>query len=236
MVDLFMIISLLSISFSSEALFAETLFSTVNRRFEFLTILITLGFIFFLLIFILIYHIVKLKRVNTFRLYLNLENMWNSPAMLEAREKAPTLITDELLNSQDETDKDSVRYAGVIADFFNNIGSQAYQGIIDFTCVYNLFGPQIIDYWENRNYKLLNNSRAERYSYAHIRPFTGFEHLSDISRNQRKYLAWEYKGRNIEPLIYRNRISNVPLFVFSFTAFISLIVFFISYLFYHGYV
>lgn len=236
--------------FSTKKLYSNNLFTLINNRTELLLIFIIIGFMFLVLLFFFIHHIINLKRENSFRLYLNLENMWNSAPMLESRQKAAQLITDDLLHSKDPADKDLIHHAKVIVDFFNHIGLQVYQDIIDFGHIYNLLGQEIMDYWDNKNYKMLVHYEKHKMYHAYINPWVGFEYLSDISFQQNEYLHGSlWMPASFSPMDYqpvqekvtsyemsnRNTSFNIYLIIFSFLAFISLVIFLFSYLFYSGY-
>ncbi len=237
MANLYLITPVLLTLLNAKNLYAETLFPFFYNRFEFLILLVAPGFVFIILIFFLVYYIFKLKRDNAFCLCLNLENIWNSASMLEAREKSGSFISKELLDSEDGRGKNSLYYAGIIADFFNPIGLQVYQNIIDFSHIYYLFGQDIINYWENKNYKLLVLNEKRRSYPMDIYPLAGFEYLSQKCLEQRNYLRDIQTSKDLSPATAKSSIMpNICLIIFSFLAFMSLFVFLFSYLFYHGYI
>lgn len=250
MVNLYLLIFNL-LFLSDNSVQAKNLVSFINQRTELLLIFVILGFIFFVLLFIFIHHVTSLKRENIFRLYLNIENMWNSAPMLEARQKASMFVTDDLLHSKDTADKEAVHFARVIVDFFNHIGLQVYQEIIDFGHIYNLLGQEILDYWDKKNYKHLVHYEKHKNYPTDINPWVGFEYLADICFQQKEYLRGAlWVPASFPPMNYQRveekiskpqeKKSNVALnwylIVFSILAFISLVIFLWSYLLYNGYV
>ncbi len=237
MAHLYLIAPVLFLLLNVNKLYAETLFPFFYNKLEFSILLVGMGFVFIILIFFLIYHIFKLKRDNAFCLYLNLENIWNSVSILEAREKASSFISSEILDSEDGKGKKTLYYTGIIADFFNHIGLQVYQNIIDFSHIYYLFGQDIINYWENKNYKLLVLNEKRRSYPMDIYPLAGFEYLSQKCIQQRNYLRDIQTSKDLSPAAAKSSIMpNICLIIFSFLAFMSLFVFLFSYLFYHGYI
>lgn len=237
MANLYLKIPALLTLLNAKNLSAETLFPFFYKKFDFLILLVMLGFVFIILIFFLAYRIFELKRNNAFCLYLNLENMWNSASMQEAREKSALFISKELLDSEDGGGKNSLYYARIIADFFNHIGLQVYQNIIDFSHIYYLFCHDIINYWENKNYKLLVLNEKRKFYPIDIYPLVGLEYLSGQCIRQRNYLRDMQTPKDISPVTAKSSIMpNICLIIFSCLAFMSLFVFLFSYLFYHGYI
>lgn len=251
MVNLYLKLLSIFFIFNVKNSYAGELFKFINNRTELLLIFMMLGFIFIVLLFYFIYYILNSKRENTFRLYLNLENMWNSSSMLEARQKAAQFITDDLLHSKDTKDKESLHYSKVIIDFFNHIGLQVYQNIIDFGHIYNSLSSEILNYWDDKNYKLLVHYEKHKKYPTDMSPWVGFEYLADVCLEQKEYLRgvmWvpaSYppmsSGRVQEKIVSSSKEKsnftvNIYLIVFSFLAFISFVVFLLSYLFYYGYV
>lgn len=251
MVNLYLISSLLLLLFKVNNLFANTKSASVNKKFEYTVILIIVCFIFLFSIFLFLHYLIRLKRENTFRLYFNLENIWNSPAMLEAREKAPILMTNELIDSKGEGEKKSMHYAQVIMNFFNQIGLLIWEGIIDFVFVKTLFGREIIDYWENKNYKLLVYKNRDSLYQGNIRVMTGYEYLAGICKYQNDWcmtglqIPVLFPSRNYnttqenftkQGIAKNNTAVNICLAIFSILGFIFLIIFLFSYLFFYGYV
>jgi len=223
----------------------------LSSKNEVIIILIIIGFFIIIGLFLFIILIKNLRRENVFRFYLNFENMWNSTPMLEARQKCSTFITDDLIHSQNEQDKIGIKYAKVIIDFFNHIGLQVYQDIIDFEYTYNMFAQEIMDYWDTKNYKLLVHYEKHKMYPTDMNPWVGFEYLADLCFQQKEYLRGQlwipasFPPMNYQPLPEKVNFStrnnhssspfNVYLIIFTIVAFFSLLLFVFSYLFYSGY-
>ncbi|MBU1075785.1 MAG: phage shock protein B [Spirochaetes bacterium] len=238
------------------ALHERSFFRSIPIQNELFLFAVIFGFIFVLLLFLVIHYITSMKRENDFRLYLNLENMWNSSPMLEARQKAASFITDDLIHSKDAADKEMIRQAKVIIDFLNHIGLQVYQDIINFGHIYNLLGNEIMDYWENKNYRMLVQYGKHKSFPGDMSYWAGFEYLADACSTQRNYLAdqlWvpavmlpSYQERREQQGIQEKISFSKPsknqsglyyslMFVF-FLGFLCLLIFLWSYFFYYGYI
>ena len=140
---------------TSANLEAKPLSFYIRNNAELLIILVIFLFIFFIGIILALIYFNHIKKENIVKLYLNIENMWNSSSMIESRQKAAEFISDKILHSTDAKDKEALKHSRMIVDFFNHIGMQVYNGIIDFSYIYNLLGQEILDYWDRKNYKLL---------------------------------------------------------------------------------
>lgn len=178
--------------------FGKSLSYYIKNNFELVVILLAFLFIFIVLIIVALIYFNNLKKENIVRLYLNIENMWNSPSMIESRQKCAEFITDELLHSDKIEDKEKLRHSRVIIDFFNHLGLQVYNGLIDFSYVYNLLGNEILDYWDRRNYKLLVAYDKHKVYPTDLSPWVGFEYLADLCEQEKEYL----RGRLWLPAFY----------------------------------
>ncbi len=171
--------------------------------------------ILILIIIIVLISIIFLIIINSRKyniednIYLNLEQSWNSPGMIEARQKLPVYINDSILNSKDKKDIEALKNAKLILEFFNHLGTQVYQGIIDFSYIYNTLGDEILDYWYNKNLKYLTYIEKHK-EYPYKNSYDGIEFLVDLIENENSYknnLAFYYKKREI-PTSYALKLSS----------------------------
>ncbi len=168
-------------------IFANPLVFDVNSKKTFIFILIIIVAFFFIGLLMILTYFINIKKENSLGIYLNLESMWNSPGMIDARHNAPFYITEKLIISDLPNDLSAVKNARFILDFFNHIGIQVYQGLIDFSYVYNLLGNEIIDYWDNRNYRYLAYYEKTKNSPFHNK-YEGVEYLVALCSEQNSYI------------------------------------------------
>jgi len=234
MANLYLISLSILLLFSTANIYGEVYFSYPHSNsFSFIFILAFL-FVFLILIYIIIHYIGYFKKKNILSIYLSLENMWNSVSMQEAKRKAASYLTRDILNSEDEKNKNLVYYSKVIMDFFNYVGLQVYYNIIDLEYIYNLFGHEALHYWEDRNFKLLVLTEKTKAHEYQISSWPGFEYLSERCRYFKNYFYNLYYNNISEktPTVRQNSY----LLIFSCLALVSFAVFLFSYLFFHGYV
>ena len=177
---------------------AKSLSYYIKNNFELIIILLVFLFVFAVGIIVALIYFNNIKKENIIRLYLNLENIWNSPSMIESRQKCADFITDDLLHSDKMEDKEKLKHSRVIVDFFNHLGLQVYNGLINFTYVYNLLGNEILNFWDNKNYKLLVAYDKHKSYPTDISPWVGFEYLADLCEQEKEYL----RGKLWVPAFY----------------------------------
>ncbi len=246
------LILLILFVFNAKLLVAKSLNYYIHNNAELVAVLIILFFILVAGLIIALVYFNNIRRENIVKLYLNIENMWNSTAMLDSRKNAANFITDDILHSNKKDDEESLRHSRVIIDFFNHLGMQVYNGLIEFSYIYNLLGQEIIDYWDNKNYKLLVAYDKHKSYPTDISPWVGFEYLADLCIEEKEYL----RGRLWVPAYYppityqplkehkvsfqnksanENKTINTILVVISIISIITLFIFGISYIAYSGY-
>lgn len=229
---------------------AKPLSYYIKNNAEIIIIGIVLLFIFFTGLILTLIYFNNIRKENIIKLYLNIENMWNSPSMIESRQKCADFISDDILHSPNPVDKERLKHSRMIVDFFNHLGLQVYNGIIDFSYVYNLLGQEILDFWDRKNYKLLVAYDKHKAYPSDINPWVGFEYLAELCEQQREYLRgrlWVpayYPPATYQPLkekIFTARTYdthkplNIILISASVLAIIAVAVFVVSYLVYMHY-
>ncbi len=176
----------LFLMFTAQNVYAGTISLNLDSKKIFLFIIIITAVFFLIGLVMLISYLTNIKRENIRNFYTNLENMWNSPAMIEARHKAPEYITENLLLSDKEEDKISIKNARFIIDFFNHIGLQIYEGLMDFSYFYNLLGDELLDYWDNKNFRYLVVFEKSKTKLLQNK-YDGIEYLVELCYEQNSY-------------------------------------------------
>ncbi|MBN1898315.1 MAG: hypothetical protein JW827_06030 [Spirochaetes bacterium] len=129
----------------------------------------------------------NVKKENLIQILLNIERIWNSTSMLESRQKCLEYISDNHLYSNDDPIRNSLRHSKAIMDFFDHLGRQVYNEIMDFQSIYRILGHEIIDFWDRRNYKLLAAHDKQKEYSSDTTPWEGFEYLAHMCQKQKEW-------------------------------------------------
>lgn len=153
-----------------------------------LLIFVSAGILVVIILFVFLKSIVgpSLSSKEKLQIYLELDKKWNSPSMLESREKCIGLITDEILKSPDPSIKLGLEHSRRIVQFFDQLGIQVYQGYVPFSIVYSYWGSEILRYWDKLNYKYLVGYDQHKALPSEITPWVGFEYLANLCTQQKQ--------------------------------------------------